>query len=81
MIKITFDKESEFVWIKNVIENGVLNLRDGDPFVETFKKHDLSLNQKVTYIKSDIYEDDCVEAREGERKELELLKKEKEKNI
>ena len=37
MIKITCDKESEFVWIKTVIENGVLNLRDGDPLVETFK--------------------------------------------
>ena len=38
MIKITFDKESEFVWLKYVIENGVLNLREGDHFVETFKK-------------------------------------------
>lgn len=66
MIKITFDKESEFVWLKYVIRNGVLNLRDGDPFVETFKKHDLSLNQKVTYVKSDNYEDDLVEAREKE---------------
>ena len=66
MIKITFDKESEFVWLKYVIGNGVLNLRDGDPFVETFKKHDLSLNQKVTYVKSDNYEDDLVEAREKE---------------
>ena len=63
MIKITFDKESEFEWLKYVIRNGVLNLRDGDPFVETFKKHDLSLNQKVTYVKSDNYEDDLVEAR------------------
>lgn len=66
MIKITFDKESEFMWLKYVIRNGVLNLRDGDPFVETFKKHDLSLNQKVTYVKSDNYEDDLVEAREKE---------------
>ena len=75
MIKITFDKESEFVWIKNVIENGILNFRDGDPFVETFKKHDLSLNQKVTYIKSDNYEDDLVEAREKERIERENMKR------
>ena len=66
MIKITFDKESEFVWLKYVIGNGVLNLREGDHFVEAFKKHDLSLNQKVTYVKSDNYEDDLVEAREKE---------------
>ena len=75
MIKITYDKESEFVWIKNVIENGILNFRDGDPFVETFKKHDLSLNQKVTYVKSDNYEDDLVEAREKERIERENMKR------
>ena len=75
MIKITFDKESEFVWLKYVIRNGVLNLRDGDPFVETFKKHDLSLNQKVTYVKSDNYDDDLVEAREKERIERENMKR------
>ena len=75
MIKITFDKESEFMWLKYVIRNGVLNLRDGDPFVETFKKHDLSLNQKVTYVKSDNYEDDLVEAREKERIERENMKR------
>ena len=75
MIKITFDKESEFVWLKYVIENGVLTLREGDHFVETFKKHDLSLNQKVTYITSDNYEDDLVEAREKERIERENMKR------
>ena len=75
MIKITFDKESEFVWLKYVIRNGVLNLRDGDPFVETCKKHDLSLNQKVTYVKSDNYDDDLVEAREKERIERENMKR------
>ena len=75
MIKITFDKESEFVWLKYVIRNGVLNLREGDHFVKTFKKHDLSLNQKVTYIKSDNYEDDLVEAREKERIERENMKR------
>ena len=75
MIKITYDKESEFEWLKYLIRNGVLNLREGDHFVETVKKHDLSLNQKVTYVKSDNYEDDLVEAREKERIERENMKR------
>jgi len=60
MIEIRIDKESEFIWLQNVINAGVLNSCQG----YTMKFLGIPLNQNVTFIKSDNYEDDIKEKRE-----------------
>lgn len=60
MIEIKVDKESELIWLRNVIGSGVLN---------TDQKYTMNflgvpLKQNVTYKPSDNYEDDIKEKRE-----------------
>ena len=60
MIEIKVDKESEMIWLQNIIGAGVLN---------TSQKYTMNflgvpLTQNVTYKPSDNYEDDVKEKRE-----------------
>lgn len=66
MIEIKVDKASEFYWIKNVIDSGVMNLSNPYSLIYLGVK----LNQKVTYKLSDNYEDDIKEKVEEYKKRL-----------
>ncbi len=57
MIKITFNKESEYQWIRKIIDNGVLN---GFGLAEFFKMHGISAEQTVEYAKGENYIDDII---------------------
>lgn len=60
MIEIKVDKESEMIWLQNIIGAGVLN---------TTQKYTMiflgvSMTQNITYKQSNNYEDDVEEKRE-----------------
>ena len=67
MIEIKVDKASEFYWIKNVIDSGVMNLSNPYSLIYLGVK----LNQKVTYKLSDNYADDIKEKVEEYNQETE----------
>ncbi len=58
MIKITFNKESEYQWIRKIIDNGVLN---GSSLTDFFEMHGISTKQTVEYAKGENYIDDICE--------------------
>ena len=60
MIEIKVDKESEMIWLQNIIGAGVLNTTQ----TYTMNFLGVSLKQNVTYKLSDNYEDDVKEKRE-----------------
>ena len=60
MIEIKFDKESEWVWLKNIIGAGTLNTTQA----YTMNFLGVPLTQNVKYVASDYYEDDIKEKRE-----------------
>ena len=60
MIEIKVDKESEIVWLNNVLSAGVLNSNQ----TYTMNFLGVPLRQDIHYIKSDDYEDDIKEKRE-----------------
>ena len=60
MIEIKVDKETEMIWLQNIIGAGVLN---------TTQKYTMiflgvSMTQNITYKQSNNYEDDVEEKRE-----------------
>lgn len=57
MIEIKVDKRSELEWIKKVIGAGYLNI--STPY--TLKFLGVPLRQNITYIPSDIYEEDITD--------------------
>ena len=59
MIEIKFDKESELLWLKDVISAGVLNITR----VNTLKYLGVDLTQNVKYVRSNNYVDDTKERR------------------
>ena len=60
MIEIKVDKESEAIWIQNIIGAGVLNTSQA----YTMNFLGIPLHQEVIYKPSDNYEDDIKEKRE-----------------
>jgi hypothetical protein len=60
MIEIKVDKESEMIWLQNIIGAGVLNTDQA----YTMKFLGVPLKQNITYKPSDDYEDDVEEKRE-----------------
>ena len=60
MIEIKVDKESEMMWLQNIISAGVLNTSQK----YTMKFLGVPLRQNITYKQSDNYEDDIKEKRE-----------------
>ena len=60
MITVTVDKESEYMFIRNVIESGVCNFSSPN----FYKAIGIPLRQNVTYHKSDDYVDDIKNKRE-----------------
>lgn len=70
-IKISFDKESEFLWIKEIINAGLLN---GNPDRLTILKYlGVPMQQTVSYSPNDNYEDDIKEKREEYNKKFSQL--------
>lgn len=70
-IKISFDKESEFLWIKEIIDAGVLN--GSHDRLTILKYLGVSMKQSVTYSPNDNYEDDTKEKREEYNKKFSQL--------
>ena len=62
MIQVMFDKESEYQWMRFVMEAGVLNLHTDT--IKTLEDYHIPLNHIVTYKQSDYYENDV--AKDGE---------------
>lgn len=60
MIEIKVDKESEVIWLQNIIGAGVLNTSQ----TYTMNFLGVPLRQNVKYVKGDHYEDDIKEKRE-----------------
>ena len=60
MIEIKVDKESEMLWLREIIGSGVLNT--SIPY--TLKFLGVPLKQNINYKASDNYEDDIKEKRE-----------------
>ena len=60
MIEIIVDKESEMIWLQNIINAGVLNTSQR----YTMNFLGVPMRQDVTYKQSDHYEDDIKEKRE-----------------
>lgn len=61
MINITVDKASEYLWLRTVIECGVLNCRDS--MRELVNKYEIPATQDVTYSRSSKYINDLKERR------------------
>ena len=61
MINITVDKASEYLWLRTVMECGVLNCRDS--MRELVDKYEISATQDVTYSRSSKYINDLKERR------------------
>ena len=59
MIKIVVDKTTEYVWIRKVVDTGVLNAKGN-----FFKENNIPTSQTVTYIKSENYIKDWEEKNE-----------------
>lgn len=53
MIKIIFDKMTEYLWIREVIDCGVLSCNE-----KYFIVNNIPMEQKVAYKKSDNFVDD-----------------------
>ena len=70
MIQIIFDKESEFRWIKNALESGVMNISNP----HTLRAMGVPLKQEINYKASDNYENDIKEKTEALLKRLWILK-------
>jgi hypothetical protein len=58
MIQVTFDKESEYQWIRFIMEAGVLNLHRDT--IKTLEDYHIPTKHMVTYKQSDCYENDIV---------------------
>lgn len=56
---IIFSKESEFQWIKSVIDNGIINLPE--EYRREFKMAEIPTKQSIQYVRSTDYVDDCPE--------------------
>lgn len=61
MINITFDKASEYLWLRTVMECGVLNCRDS--MRELINEYEIPATQDVTYSRSSKYINDLKERR------------------
>lgn len=57
-----FDKESEYQWMRFVMEAGVLNLHRDT--IKTLEDYHIPTGHTVTYKQSDFYENDV--AKDGE---------------
>ena len=58
MIRVIFDKESEYQWMRFVMEAGVLNLHTDT--IKILKDYHIPTGHTVTYNQSDCYENDIV---------------------
>jgi hypothetical protein len=67
MIEIKVDKESELIWIENVINAGKANFK----YPCSLMSLGISLSQEIKCIPSDAYEDDIKEKREEFKKRFE----------
>ena len=70
MIQIIFDKESEFRWIKNALESGVMNISNP----HTLRAMGVPLKQEINYKASDNYENDIKEKTEALLKRFEGMR-------
>lgn len=62
MIQVVFDKESEYQWMRFVMEAGVLNLHRDT--IKTLEDYHIPTGHTVTYKQSDCYENDMVKGGE-----------------
>lgn len=67
-ITIKFDKESEFQWIKCVMDSGVLNCTENMRFLN--KEFGVNPTQTVEYIRSEEYINDIKDAIDAFDKKL-----------
>lgn len=56
MIVITFDKESEYLWIRHIVEAGVLNI--SPDIIKEMSEENIPLENSVTYKKTDSLQKD-----------------------
>ena len=55
-IVVNVDSLSEFLWIKHVIDYGVMNCEKD--YMKALKEKWIDINKTVTYHKTDIYKED-----------------------
>lgn len=55
MIRIYVDSLSDYVWIRHLIETGVINTKLDSEFAKEFKKYGLETEREVTYYGSKNY--------------------------
>ena len=58
-IKIKFDKKSEQIWLREILNCGCLNLSKES--IEDLEKHNISTTQDVEFIKSENFKNDIVQ--------------------
>lgn len=79
MIRVYVDSLSDYVWIRHLIETGVINTKSDSEFIKEFKKYGLETEREVTYYSSKNYIKDLeIEGEGEENKENDI---EKHKNI
>lgn len=61
MIVITFDNESEYLWIRNVVEAGVLNI--SHDIIKEMNEQNIPLENSVLYKRTDNYKNNICDSK------------------